>query len=59
MSWRDSPLPMVLLIYLAYAGLVLLAATSREAYPREDINRDGQVNVQDVQLVVNAFLEGE
>ena len=39
-------------------GVVLGVVASQAFCPRVDVNCDGEVNVLDVQLVVNKFLQG-
>ena len=44
------------LIFWVGIGLVIAALSMAPAYMPEDVNRDGAVNVLDVQQVVNAYL---
>ncbi len=39
-------------------GIVLGVVASQSLCPRADVNCDGEVNVLDVQLVVNDYLDG-
>ncbi len=39
-------------------GIVLGVAVSQSLCPRADVNCDGTVNVLDVQLVINEYLDG-
>ena len=44
-------------LVIAFALLVGLLLGVLTRMPREDINRDGRVNVLDVQLVINTILK--
>ncbi len=46
----------VVMLALVITATVIVAALNCEP---ADINCDGEINVLDVQLVVNSFLEGE
>ncbi len=39
-------------------GIILGIVASQSLCPRADVNCDGAVNVLDVQLVVNTYLDG-